>query len=458
MRRTPLAGLAAGALAFALTGLGTAASPAAADPLPADYSGSTHGDVVALEVAALSGLLSIPTLAGANVGHSATATDSTASPATTAESANLHAVVAGIGLPIDSNSAEAPPSATYSGGLGQVDVPGLLDTGLITSQGEANFVSTTECVPDGTPLTSAATSLASLDLGIGAGILPDLPGGAGDVIAALTSIASVGVLETTGTTYLDGTDVVSEQTLDLAAVELLGGLATVNVDSPVVLTATSDGTSGTIEYSNPTATVTLDDSTVFDLDVAGDSVTIPLSVDVPLLGSLVLDLTVALAPDPSTTTGPTASASVTNLLSIDLGITATGGLALLLGEDIADVSLGISPMSVSATAPEGGVECDALDEEDPGPDPDGPDPDDPDPDDPVDPDDPATDDTDTGGPSDPAEDPTPVTAGGSGTQVPADDTVLPAVGAPAGLVAMLLVGLGSVGLGAWLLRRRTTLV
>lgn len=292
-----------------------------------------------MSVSSLSDLLTITELAGATIGHSATSTDSTTDPATTAESANLEAALVDQGIDVDRVGVAAPPSASYDEGLDEVDIDGLLDTGLINASGQANFVSTTECVAAGTPLTESTTTLASVDLGITDDLLPD------ELVGPLGSIAAIGAIETSGTTYLDGTDVVSQQTATLADISLLGGLAVVRVDSPVTLTATSTGDGeGDLFYSNPTASIDLGGGNVVDVALDGSTTTEQITIDVPLFGSLVIDLSVALAPTPTDgTAGAGVSAAVPNVLTIDLAISATDGLAALLGADIADTSLGISP-------------------------------------------------------------------------------------------------------------------
>ncbi|WP_188896682.1 hypothetical protein, partial [Microlunatus endophyticus] len=99
-----------------------AASVAQAAPLPADYSASTSGDVVSVGLDAVG----LDTLDAA-VGHSATTVDSTGTPRSRAESANVAANAVGIGVGVEAAVAEstnATPDDTYNQSLGQVDVPG----------------------------------------------------------------------------------------------------------------------------------------------------------------------------------------------------------------------------------------------------------------------------------------------------------------------------------------------
>ena len=152
----PVRVLGAAVAAFLLVPL--TAVPVQADPLPAVYSGSTHGDVLSLDLTA-AGIDDI----NAGLGHSATATDSTGPPRAHAESANLHA--GALGIPVgpvaaQANATNATPTDSYSAGLGQVDVPGVLDTGLLSARGTRNWAGDAACVPDGQPIATSTTSVA----------------------------------------------------------------------------------------------------------------------------------------------------------------------------------------------------------------------------------------------------------------------------------------------------------
>lgn len=125
---------------------------ARADPLPADYSGSTHGDVMALNLSA-AGLANI----NAGIGHSATATDSTGDPRAHAESANLDANAVGIPVGVASdqaNSDNATPTDSYNTGLGTINVPGALTVGAINGSGSTNWRATPSACPTGPPSRS----------------------------------------------------------------------------------------------------------------------------------------------------------------------------------------------------------------------------------------------------------------------------------------------------------------
>jgi hypothetical protein len=337
---------------FALAGGGTAQ----AATLPAPYSGTAHGDIVSLDVSALSNLLNIPSIAGLTVAHANATADSTATPATTAESKNVHASVTSLNIPVDTARVDAAPNDSYNRDLLPIQVPNLLGVGVIHGAGQANWAGTTACVPAGTPLSKATTQLAGVNLGL-TQALPTtvsslLPGGG-------LTIAKVDASATTGTTYLSNGSMVATQTTDVGDIHLLNDLARVHVASPVVLTATSTGSgAGTVTYSNPTATVTLAGGQVINLPLSGAPITIPLTIDLGLLGKIVANVTLALAPAPSdTAAGTAAAASVPNVLSVHVDLTTTGTLQTLLGASIADVDLGVATMDVRAAAPAGGVQC-----------------------------------------------------------------------------------------------------
>ncbi|MDI2029892.1 hypothetical protein QFW96_14775 [Saccharopolyspora sp. TS4A08] len=112
-------------------------APAYAEPLPAQYSGSTSGDVLSL---GLSGL-GVPTI-DADIGNSATDINSTEDPRAHAESSNVGANA--LGLPVDlisgeANSGPGTPTDSYAMGLGDITVPGVLNVGALQGSGSTNW-------------------------------------------------------------------------------------------------------------------------------------------------------------------------------------------------------------------------------------------------------------------------------------------------------------------------------
>ena len=332
-------------VALALPGslLALTQSPAAAAPLPAAYSADAHGDIVDLDV----DLLTLD-LAGVQVGHSRSTVASTTTDGTsTATSANLGGTLAGTGLTVDEETVTAAPSqdppATT---LLEVPLAPVVTVGAVQGDVQAAWDGANACVPaaqDGTRvLSDARTTLAGLSLA-------SLPG--------LDTLATVGASETRTRTFLDdqasgGADVVSRTTSTIGDISLLGDAVTVDVTSPVVLEARSDGATGTAGYVNPPTVVAT---------VGGQQVTIPPNgqpqpITLPLTLDLLVNLSITAYPAQDQSSGATGAATADALLRIDLEVLDTGLL------DAADVSLGIAPMTAQATAPTGGVECGADDD------------------------------------------------------------------------------------------------
>ena len=179
----------------------------------------------------------------------------------------------------------------------------------------------------------------------------------GSTLASLPGIgalADVKASETSTRTFLDdngarGSDVVSRATTTVGDITLLGGEVTVDVTSPVVLEARSDGTDGSAGYVNPPTVVAT---------VAGQPITLPADgqpqpITLPLVLDTLVDLTLTAYPAEDQSTDPTGRATVDAPPRVDLEVLDVGVL------DAAYVSLAIAPMSVEATAPAGGVECGA---------------------------------------------------------------------------------------------------
>ncbi|WP_210652189.1 Ig-like domain-containing protein [Nocardioides sp. SYSU D00065] len=336
---------AAVAMAVVLPGsvLAVGQAPASAAPLPAAYSADANADIVELDADLLGAQL-----AGVAVGHSrSTVTSTAADGQSSATSANLGGALGGtIPLNVDARTITAPPSADPGPTtLLAVPLAPVAQVGAITGDLEAAWAGANACVPaaaDGTRLLSDAhTRLAGLTLA-------DLP--------VLGALADVEASETRTRTFLDdrgagGADVVSQATTTVGDISLLGGAVNVDVTSPVVLQARSDGTDGSAGYVNPPTVVAT---------VGGQQITIPANgnpqlIRLPLLLDPLANLTITAYDAQDQSTDPTGRASVDALLRIDLEVLAVGATPA------ADVSLAVAPMSVEATAPVGGVECGAPD-------------------------------------------------------------------------------------------------
>jgi hypothetical protein len=350
--RGRLSRAAAVTMAVALPGslLALTQAPAAAAPLPATYSADAHADIVDLSA----DVLDAGDLAGLVVGHSrSTVTSTSADGSSTAESANLDASLVFGAVPIDPDgtSVTAPPSADPPAeDFADIPVDLVADVGLVSGDVRAAWAGSDACVPavDGERvLADSRTTLTGITL-------VDAP-------APVGTLAEVTASETRTRTALvddaDGSDVVSTATTTVGDIDLLGGAVTVDVTSPVVLQARSDGTTGSADFvSPPTITAT----------VAGNPVDIPLNatpqnIELPVLLEPLVDLSITAFTPTDQSSGATGEATLDALLRIDLQVAN----AVPLLAPVADVSLAVAPMAVQASAPTGGVECGTTDEDAP---------------------------------------------------------------------------------------------
>lgn len=316
----------------------TAFSPqAAAVPASAtgDYTGTADGDIVELDAKLLGG-----DLAGLVVSTSDVDVDSTATPAATAVSQNVEAAVAGFPITVSEQRAEAPPSVDPpSASLLPVDLAPVASVQAITGDVSASFTDTESCVDavgGERVLGTSDTQLAGLTvLGV-----PPLASTAN--VAASTTSSVTKLVNQPGT----GSKVVSETTTEVGTISLLGGAVLVELEGPAVLRAESDGTTGATNYNAPTVTVTVVGSPPIEIEPNGTAVSVPVSLLPPLEADLKVT---AFSPDESVV-GESASATLDAILSVDLDVD-------LILTDVADVELSVGRMAASATAPEGGVDC-----------------------------------------------------------------------------------------------------
>ncbi|MDI2029891.1 Ig-like domain-containing protein [Saccharopolyspora sp. TS4A08] len=157
----------------------------------------------------------------------------------------------------------------------------------------------------------------------------------------------MGAVSTSGNTTLNAGSVVSTATGNVASLSLINNLVQVQVlDSPTI-TATSDGTTGTVTADDYSVAVTIAGQTT----VLTAGMSIPINLD---LGFAQTNLTLSVGELQDNSVGATASGSM-DFLNLSGSISAP-----LLGQ-IANLDLGLLPLSATATAPEGGVECDRVD-------------------------------------------------------------------------------------------------
>ena len=337
------------ALAVALPGsfLALTQVPAAAAPLPATYSADAHADIVDLS-ADLLAPLAPGSIAGATIGHSRSSVGSTsATGGSTAGSSNLDGalVFGNVPIPVDTETVSAPPSADPAERvLLPVPLAPVATVGAITGDVRSAWAGSDACVPSesGTrTLSQSRTTLA------GAG-LADAPG--------IGTLLDLKASETQTGTYLaddgvDGSDVVSRAVTTVGDIDLLGGQVTVDVTSPVVLEARSDGTTGSAGFVSPPTIVA---------DVAGTPVPIPLNsqpqvIALPAELEPVADLTITAFQPTDQSSASIGRGTLDALLRVDLEVLSLPAPAPEV--KIADVSLAVAPMSAEAVAPAGGVEC-----------------------------------------------------------------------------------------------------
>jgi hypothetical protein len=333
-----IASLVAGSLIAATLSTPLLSSTANAAPLPATYSGSAHADLIGADVT-----LALQSVAGLKVGHARSTVDSTTDPASVAESANLDAAVGGFPIPIDAQTATAPPTDDPAQDtLVPVSAAPLINLGAVTRDTFADFGSKISC-PTTAPtqvLSDAVTQLAATSVAT--------------LTAPLPTVAQVGASTIHTTTQLveiagnpGHWDVNSRVTTQLGDVSLLGGAAIVHVTSPVTTFANSDGTTGTSGYVSP-PTVSVDLSgTIINIPLNGTPVSIPITVP----GVSLVSVNVTAFTPTNLNSGATSEADLQALVKIDvlLGLLAPG--------DLAQVHLALAPQHVKAVAPVGGVEC-----------------------------------------------------------------------------------------------------
>ncbi len=320
-------------------------SPASAAPLPATYYADAHADLVDLN-AQLAGQ---GTLAHAVIGHSRSTVASTSGGGSTnATSANLDAslVFDGLPIPVDTESASAPPSVDPpSRVLADVPAAPVADVKAISGDVQAAWVGSSSCVPAQGGIRTLSQSRTTL-----AGVtLADLPAPVGSLVDATASQTQAG-------TYLvddgvGGSDVLSRTTTTVGDIDLLGGQVSIDVTDPVVLEARSDGTTGTAGYTSPPTIVAT---------VAGTPVPIPLNsspqhIALPAELDALVDLSITAFTPTGQSSGSTGKATLDALFRIDLEVLTLPAPAPAI--TAAEVSLAVAPMGVQATAPHGGVDC-----------------------------------------------------------------------------------------------------
>lgn len=327
------------ALSLALHGATHDPAQAAAPPAapPTQARAATAAEILHLSALSLPGLGS---LGDVGVGISTGALDGSATPRTTAESSNLGVALAEQALPdlLATASQRAPRDHLSPATARSVEgeVPGLLSLGVSTATAQARWLGDDRCPAPGVPLTSSSVSTADA-------ATAEAPG-----LGSLLTLP--GTVSTSQQTVLAGGDVrrvVATARGSVADLGLFGGTVRVAVADRPTLTATASGRDGgaAVAWSAPLVRLTVDGDER-ELPVDGSPVEI-VSPDNPLLR---LELSLGQLEDVrESADGTRASGSASVLhLEISLGTEA-------LGVTVLDTDL--FPLTASATAPRGGVQC-----------------------------------------------------------------------------------------------------
>ena len=340
-----IASLVAGSVIAATLSTPLLSSTATAAPLPATYAASAHADLVGADVS-----LALQSVLGLKVGHALSNVDSTANPASVAESANIDAAIGGFPIPIDKQTATAPPTNDPAQDtLLPVPAAPLINLGAVTRDTFADFGSAISC-PSTDPtqvLSDAVTNLAATSVA-------SLP-------APLPTVAQVGASTIHTTNQLVENagnpghwDVDSRVTTQLGDVSLLGGAAIVHVTSPVTTFAHSDGTTGTSGFASP-PTVHVTTALPPPLnDIAIPLNGTPVNIPITIPGVNLISINVTAFTPTDLNAGATGEADLQALVKIDVL------LGLLSPGDLAQVHLALAPQHVKAMAPAGGVECTTI--------------------------------------------------------------------------------------------------
>ncbi len=340
---------AAVAAALTLPGafLAAAQTSASAAPVPTSATGSASATLLGVDVLNVTGLPVFGNFAAASVDVAPVSGSLAAgAPRVKANAANLGAILLNQTLPalLTEAAQTAPPTnptATVVNGPAIPAAP-LLTAGISQSTAHAQFTDGT-CLPAGTPISSSSTTT------VDAAVL-DIP-----VVGAL--VKAPGTVETRQSVRLaatggadDAREVVSTASSNLAALNLFDSV-TIGVNQAPTVTATARGTAGaaSVAYNQPVVTVTAPGApgSPFVLDAANEVASFALPENPLLRVELSLGaLTKTVTPDGTSATGSAA------LLHLKLGTFTVGPI---LGVDIANVD--IVPLSATAGAPAGGIQC-----------------------------------------------------------------------------------------------------
>jgi uncharacterized repeat protein (TIGR01451 family) len=223
---------------------------------------------------------------------------------------------------------------------------GLLDVGVSEASALAHWAGDAACVSADEPLADATNDVAH------AGVLPSPAGGiafAGPGNGAVSVRSTLTLPTTTAFTGTDPRSVHAVATTQVASVNLFNNALTIDVVTPPTVTADATGIPGTASATVTQPVLTINGNPVINgQDLAGMLGPLFSTLNTALAPlNQVLSLTVSIA-DSSTSVsddGTTATASA-DLLTLHLG---------LIGRPIVD--LAVLPITATATAPAGGLDC-----------------------------------------------------------------------------------------------------
>ena len=318
------------ALLLGMLGVLVAPQAAGAAPLPATYTGSAGGDIFGLDTD-----LGAVNLAGVRVGISRSTVDTDADPEVTARASNLAGTIAGLGLTVVNRTQTAPPDndAAQADTIAAATVPGVFDSGALTTRVEAHYTGDDACVAGGLLADSRISTTGVTVGGAGAtnvartgdartqGVVELVPEPAGSPLHRAVRSTASGT--TSGTSFLNGA----------VAVQVAG--------TPTLeATATGDPGGASVTYTPGNVTVTAGGNTTTVNVGATQTFTVP--------GGEV-QITANPATQTEAANGRTATGSVTVVTAqVRVGTAAN---------PVSNSTVDLLPLSATATAPAGGIDC-----------------------------------------------------------------------------------------------------
>ena len=367
---TALFGLLVALLAAPVASASTAAP--AIDPADnTPFAGSGTAELLSVQADLPIGDFSV-----ADVGVSPVSTnvDTSATPRSTADAANLDKDLLGA-IPLDGILTEASQSAPPDNAepveetLIEIPASPLLDLGVSTSRASARWPGDGVCLAPGESIADGYNETAGAD------------------VLAVEDVVTVATVNTSGgVTYTQnnistaevpgelGRALVSQSTTQVDAVTVLAGTpleVTIGVASTPTLTATATGQPGgaSVTYSNPVVTIDAPEGGALEpleelggvLDGLIKDTILGDVVDglEPLLGPLaeagVIDVEILVGEETLQTNTAADGTAATGAASVvQINITVLD----VIGDPLLDVSVDVGPMTAAVAVPAGGINCD----------------------------------------------------------------------------------------------------